>query len=198
MKFKRNYRILFYLVRLIVAWLYPIRVKGRDNVPPGAAIVCANHTSLLDPVLMAYAFTLQHYLHFMAKLELFQIWPLGSVLRAIGSFPVSREKTDISALRTSIALLKKDEKVMMFPEGTRVQEDESVAAKAGAIRLAGKYRVPIIPVFVDRRKKPFRRTKIVIGEPYMIPADQHGSDKLAAELMEKIFALGETVIEKAY
>ena len=85
------------------------------------------------------------------------------------------------------------EKVGIFPEGTRVSTDGAVVAKPGAVRIAAKLRVPVVPVFVSRRKWIFRKVKIVIGEPIVISANTEDFQLATNELMEKISEMGRTV-----
>jgi len=153
-------------------------------------IICANHSNFVDPVLIAMAFGRKHQLFFMGKAELFRIPLLGSVLRAVGAFPVQRGETDIGAIRTAMKHLKNGDRIMMFPEGTRVSEAETVDAKSGAVRIATKMNAPIQPIYISTKKRIFHASKLVIGKPYIIPAP---SDKnyapLAEELMGKIQSL---------
>ena len=82
---------------------------------------------------------------------------------------------------------------MIFPEGTRVHGTDSVRPKSGAVRMADRADVPVVPVYLPRDKKLFRKIRVVIGEPYHVHREPGKTyDDLAEELMEKIWALGET------
>ena len=94
----------------------------------------------------------------------------------------------MGAIRTMMGLLKSGEKVGIFPEGTRVSEPDKVAAKDGAVRIAMRLGVPIIPAFISRKKRIFRKVDVVIGEPYNIDADADPKEETKA-LMAKIEAL---------
>lgn len=179
---------ILYIFKII---LYPLKYSGRENIPEGPAMVCANHSSNTDPILLSYAFGLRNMLHFMAKIELFRIPLLGSYLAAMGTFAVDRGANDMVAVRTAMKYLKSGEKVMIFPEGTRVRDEDAVAGKAGAVRLAMRLRVPIVPVFITMDKKLFRKTYINIGKPYYIDPSKTAEDcdELSAELMQKIYEL---------
>ena len=74
---------------------------------------------------------------------------------------------------------------------TRLSEDFSAAAKSGAIKIAEKSGKPIIPVHIPRKKKMFKKIKIVIGKPYYINPERkrlspEEYDGLAQDLMVKI------------
>ena len=94
-------------------------------------------------------------------------------------------------------LLKDGKYVLIFPEGTRVKENEEVDAKNGAAMLAARTGVPILPMYIPANKPAFRRLTVVIGEPYKIVSEtrrptQEDYHRWACEIMDKIEELGET------
>jgi len=130
----------------------------------------------------------------MAKKELFDNPILRTIILRAGTFSVDRSKTDITAIKTALNLLKQGEKIVIFPEGTRADEDFAVAAKTGAIRIAEKAGVPIVPVYIPRKKSIWRRIPIVIGTPYFINSEKRKLssaeyDRLAESLMQSISEL---------
>lgn len=188
---KVSYPVSFCIMSPIVHFLWPFRIKGMEHTPKGAAIVCANHQSNLDPVLIAMSFGNKFPLRFMGKKELFDIPILKSWLNSIGAFPINRSEADIVAIRTAMKYLKSGDKIMMFPEGTRVSPEESVAAKTGAVRIASKMHVPILPVYVKSKHRVWHFSHVYVGEPYY-PEAPHGKEDYAAlsqELMDRIYAL---------
>ena len=133
-----------------------IRVSGRENIPSAPFIICANHTSLTDPLVAAIAMTRRRLVHFMAKSEFFDIPVFGWLLRKVKAFPVKRGKSDISAIKNSLRILRQGEILGIFPEGTRVDSFDASEAKTGAAMIAAKAMVPVIPVFISPgRKKLF-------------------------------------------
>lgn len=188
------YTFWYSIVYPIAGLIFPCRYYGRENIPDGPLVICANHTSFIDPILIAFAFQRHRQIFFMSKAEIFKVPVLGAILRAIGSFPVQRGETDIQAIRTAFGHLKSGERVMIFPEGTRVKEKEPVDAKSGALRIAIKTKTPILPVYISRRKRVFSFSKLVIGKPYLPiePKDKNYLE-LADELMEKINVLESTL-----
>ncbi|MEG1789289.1 MAG: lysophospholipid acyltransferase family protein [Oscillospiraceae bacterium] len=191
---QKTYRIIYALVRPLAALIYPIRVIGRENIPEGAAVICANHSNYIDPVLMAFAFGWDKFIHFMAKKELRSVPILGKILEDGGVVFVERGKNDIDAIRASMRILKAGRQVLMFPEGTRVGEDNAVDAKTGSVRIAAKLHAPIVPVYLPRRKYIFGKITITIGKPYYVEASSHEEYLLRSEeVMEKIYALRDGV-----
>ncbi len=190
----RFYRFILAVVNVLLFPLYRIRVIGRENIQDGAALICSNHTGYTDPIFIAHAYRKRHQIHFMAKAELMHIPLLGGLLRRLGTFGVDRGHSDITAIKTALQYLKSGEKVAMFPQGTRVDEGDASAAKTGAILLASRAKVPIVPVYMPGHKHVFSRVQVVIGEPYMLNLeknDHEGKAAAAEELMEKINGLKE-------
>lgn len=187
---KTAYVICYLIAYPIARLILPCRFFGRENIPEGPLVVCANHSSLMDAVLLSIAFGCRRQLFFMAKSELLKIPVLGRILKSAGVFPIERGEADINSIRTAMKHLKSGHRIMIFPEGTRFSELESVAAKSGAVRIATKMKAPILPIYVTPGKKLFRSTKVVIGEPYLPQIPQHKDyTPLADELMHKIFTL---------
>ena len=54
----------------------------------------------------------------------------------------------------------------MFPEGTRHTDGVAGDAKTGCAMLASRTGVPIVPVFVNAKKRWLHRNPVVFGEPY--------------------------------
>lgn len=159
------YRFLYSLVIPVFRLFYRVRISGRENIPEGGCVVCANHTSMLDPFCVAIAFSKKYPLIFMGKVEIFR-WPVvGAILRKVNAIPVDRGATSVSTLREAINRLKEDRKVMIFPEGTRVREGEDpVAAKTGAAMIACRGKAPMLPVYISGKKRLFGRVDVIIGK----------------------------------
>lgn len=191
---KRFYRGCWLILGPFVRLVRPMKVTGRENIVKGAALICANHSAMIDPIQIALALDSKTQIHVLAKAELFKIPVLSWLLKKLGMISVDRSIADVNSIKTSLTYLKNGEKVVIFPEGTRVSEDDAVAAKSGAVKLAERAGVPIMPVFLPRKKPIFIRHKFVFGEPYLIeksgekrkPEDYA---KLSEELMDKIKAL---------
>jgi len=191
-----GYKFVWGLTLPFVSLVYPRRTFGRENRPgPGAAIICANHSSMIDPFLIAYSMGSSRQIHYMAKMELFRLPLIGPILRGIGMFPVDRQGGGAMAVKGAMRLLKDGKKVGMFPEGTRVSTEEKSEAKTGAVRLAARMGIPIVPVYLPRKKRVLRPNRIAIGAPYMVELDKKPApeevERAAEELMAKIRALGE-------
>ena len=62
---------IIWVLAQILRLLYRIEVKGLENLPRNGVLLCPNHASDLDPVLIGICLPINYRLHFMAKEELF-------------------------------------------------------------------------------------------------------------------------------
>jgi 1-acyl-sn-glycerol-3-phosphate acyltransferase len=139
-------------------------VQGRENLPAsGGVVLVANHVSYWDPVVIACA--ISRKVHFMAKSELFNIPVVRYALRISGSFPVRRDISDRTAIRTAAKLLEEGQVVGVFPEGTRSHSGELLKPNLGAAMLAARAGVPMVPVAVIGTRGVFGRIKMRVGTP---------------------------------
>ena len=184
------YRLVYSLLRPIGWLLYPQQFVGRENVPEGAAIFCAPHSNIADPILISFALGRKTYVHHLAKAESKSTFLFGWLMRKAGSIFVKRGERDIDSFKKCMRVLKAGEKLIVFPEGTRVHGDAVVKPKSGVIHMAARLHVPIVPVYLPRDKKLFHRVPTIIGKPYYPEVTDHGDyDRLSEELMERIWAL---------
>ena len=176
----------------LLFWLthHGVRTEGREKLPAGAAIICPNHTSLRDPLYMAVACGRNEPLRFMAKAEVWKSKFLGGLIASLGAFPVRRGEADLDAIRQSMGILKDGQKLLIFPEGTRVTEGKDVEAKAGAAMLAAKTGAPIVPVAIVNGRKYFTPTRVIFGDPITVTGRREQQRLAAAQVMETIEELG--------
>lgn len=185
----------YYLVTLVANILHPVTVIGRENLPEYGAMLCPNHNSNWDPVLVALKVPVNYRLHIMAKKELFCNKVFDWVLRKLGAFPVDRGEGDIEAVKNALKAIKSGDNLLIFPEGTRVKDPGHAEVKGGAAMMAIRSGVDMVPVFIDTRKRPFHRVHIVIGRPYTPvytgrkgTAEEYQAN--ADEIMRRAYALG--------
>ena len=191
----RVYRFLYGIVFVFFCLFHPVKAIGREHIPEGAAVVAANHSAYADPLIAIFAMGRKNPLRIMAKEELFHIPVLGWILQKLGMFGVNRGQNDMAAVKQAIKFLKEGSKLMLFPEGTRVSSEDSVAAKTGAIMFALRTGAPLLPVYIPQKKNWFRPTRVVIGEAYLPQTNGKPSaevyQELADDLLRRIYALGE-------
>lgn len=106
-----------FIARVLLFLLFSIRITGRENVPKtGSLIVCANHTSPLDPVLLGAKSN--RVICFMAKEELMKTRFTKWLFKKYYVIPAKRDGSDAMAVKTALRLLKNGKVLGIFPEGT--------------------------------------------------------------------------------
>ena len=195
------YVVAYWLIKLYLAIVHPVKVEGLERLPWHNVLLCPNHSSDWDPLIIAVKLPVNYRLHAMAKAELFENPILGWILRTLGVFPVQRGGADIKAVKTAIQILRDGDNLMIFPEGTTIRNGVGYVdglppkAKSGAVMIGSRTGATLVPVFVDGPKKPFRRTRLIFGEPYPFhPAGRRASAEelqtAADEMLVQAYALG--------
>lgn len=196
------YRICYAIFAGLVGFLFRIRVTGRENEPDqGGFIVCANHISATDAVVLCYAFR-KHQVCFMAKKELFKIPLLSGLIRVLGAFPIDRGGNDVGAIKTAVNLVKEGKCMGIFPQGHRYpgQDPRQTATKNGAALICTRAEANVVPVYILKKNnthKLFRKTQVIIGEA--IPFESFGYDpdatgeyaRITNLIFDRVCTLGE-------
>jgi 1-acyl-sn-glycerol-3-phosphate acyltransferase len=194
--FKRvGYGACHVLCRLAATALFRVRVVGRENVPTsGGGLVCANHQSYFDPVLVGLA--IDQRLNYLARDTLFRNPLFKWLIDFLDAIPIDREGGGLAGLKETLRRLKQDELVLIFPEGTRTRNGDLQPLKPGFCAIARRSQRPLIPVGFDGayqawpRSSPVPRLStlaVVIGEPIMPAMIGTLSDQaLVAELQGRI------------
>jgi 1-acyl-sn-glycerol-3-phosphate acyltransferase len=200
------YRIIRGFFWTVFHTLWPLKVVGQQNVPmQGSAVIVCNHLSMVDPFVVGFG--AGRMVNFMAKEELFRVPVVGFLIRKVGAFPVDRSRRDPASMRVALSVLKADELLGMFPEGTRSTIGEMLELRAGAARLASRTRTPIVPAAVintDRALPPGKfirpaRISLHFGEPFELtelnenPKDEEALTRALALIKEKIEHLHDDV-----
>jgi 1-acyl-sn-glycerol-3-phosphate acyltransferase len=152
----------FVLVRLLWRAEIPGRLPLKKN--QGAVIVC-NHRSSIDPCIIQVAAG-QRVVHWMVAQLYGDRTLIGRLLKALEVIPVQRRGSDISSTKAAIRLAAEGELVGMFQEGTINTTDEfMLPVRAGAVLVALKARVPILPCYIEG--SPYHD---VAWRPVLMPA----------------------------
>ena len=159
------------MARLICAVLLPIyRLKRLTpegekykNKVKGGAIVVANHSSFEDPFLVGVSFWYRR-MFFLAADVVMKGKLRSALLYGVGAIKITREITDINAIKKSVATLQNGHLLSVFPQGGIDREKDVETIKSGAVLIALKADVPIIPMHIYPKKHWYNRRKVVIGK----------------------------------
>jgi 1-acyl-sn-glycerol-3-phosphate acyltransferase len=168
-----------WLIRRIFNLIARVEVSGYEHLPQGESFVIAtNHLGIVDVPIAFYA---------LDRWDMFVV--IGEKWRDVGLFRwvgkhfnfifIDRFKPDIGALRQILALMEKDNILVIAPEGTRSRTGALIEARPGVSYLATKLDRPIVPVAItgteDKRLlnsiKRLRRPYVTVtaGPAFMLP-----------------------------
>ncbi|WP_248925402.1 lysophospholipid acyltransferase family protein [Paenibacillus hamazuiensis] len=179
------YRFFRGIFRVLFAVLFRLKTVGKENIPAsGPVVLCANHTSNLDPPVLGTP--LDREVYYMAKAELFEIPVFGAILKKIKAFPVKRGGVSKESIRLSIQLLQEGNLIGIFPEGSR--HNAGGMGKKGAAMLALKANATVIPAAIIGNYAPFRQVVIVYGKPLDLSEFADGGADALEKATDKIMS----------
>jgi len=180
---------LLYNIAKCIGWIifkliFRLKVTGQEDIPQdGPFIIVANHSSLLDPVILGVS--VRPKVFFVAAAYLFKIGWLDYMLRKFNSIPVQREN-DIKAIKQSLKILKRGGVLGIFPEGGIDRQKNNLPVRAGAAYLATKIGVPIVPIRIKGADKALPR-----GAKFI-----RSLNKIEVEIKKPIFCSRQTNKDK--
>ncbi|MCD4707397.1 MAG: 1-acyl-sn-glycerol-3-phosphate acyltransferase [Candidatus Sabulitectum sp.] len=163
-------------VLLLKAAGVKVRVKGLDNVlKEKPQIFVANHVSWFDSFVLCSVLPVA--VTFASKKEMFRVPVYNYIMRRLHFICVDRERVRdaVSSIENAAGIFDSGLSLVVFPEGTTSKTGELGSFKRGAVLLAARAQVPIVPVAViNTRKIKFRgsplihygvQTEVRISEP---------------------------------
>lgn len=163
--------------------LYRPTIIGKEFIPKeGRVILAGNHTSYLDPLLVAYG--TKRCVHYFAKDSLYK-GIKKPIFKGLGIIPVNRKIKDKNSLYKGIDVLNNDLVVGIFPEGTINKTDDIVMNfKFGAVKMAYETNSKIVPFSITHKYKFLKKSvKIEYGKPYNVSSDLKRENDI---LMKKV------------
>ncbi len=98
--------------------VYRPKIVGHENIPVDtAAIICPNHVHALDSAIIVAKF--KRKVNVLAKEELYKNGFIRWIADLFGIYPVKMGNKSMETMKISLRLLKNNELLMLFPEGTR-------------------------------------------------------------------------------
>ena len=123
-----------------------IRVKGIQRIPEGVCLFAANHTSSADAPAIVGA--IPRRIAVLLKASLFR-WPIvGQAFQSVHFIPVNRSNREsaIASVEKASEAMKAGQSFLIYPEGTRSRDGRLQEFKKGAVVMAIKAGVPIVPM----------------------------------------------------
>ena len=170
-----------------------VNVHGAENLPDkGPVVLVGNHQGYADIFAYCAAFT-KFQFAFVAKDDLAKIPLYGEWIRRIRSVFIERidPRASLKAINQGIEYIEQGFSLVIFPEGTRSKGPMPGEFKKGALKLATKPGVPIVPVSLNGSYRMFEEEGYLKGAQIDImvhePIETKGiSRKEEKELTEKV------------
>src|SRR5690606_34029020 len=180
-------------------------IQGLENIPAqGGAILCPNHTSVLDSFFVPAM--LPRRVTYVGKAEYMDSWKTRKLFPALGMIPIDRTGGDAAerALATAQRVLERGELFGIYPEGTRSRDGRLYRGKTGPARLALRANVPIIQLGIrgaregmppDAKFPHMRKpVTIIFGRPIDISryADRRNDHLVLRQIIDEVmYEIGE-------
>ena len=157
---------------------FRVSYEGTEKLPKtGPYVIAPIHRSNIDTFVVGCI--TRRRVRFMAKDSLWKIKPLGAFVATVGGFPVHRGSADVEAIKTALAILAEGEPIVLFPEGARQSGPIVQPLFDGAVYVAAKAGVPVVPVGVGGSERcmpkgsklvyPYK-IHVIVGDPIPPPA----------------------------
>jgi 1-acyl-sn-glycerol-3-phosphate acyltransferase len=139
-----------------------IRVRGTERIPPGVCLFVANHTSSADAPAVVSA--IPRRIAILLKESLFK-WPIAGQAFALAQFiPVNRasHESAISSVEKATEAMRRGQSFLIYTEGTRSPDGRLQEFKKGAVVMAIKAGVPIVPIVCAGAHRVMRKRSLVV------------------------------------
>lgn len=165
-----------------------LEVSGLEKLRDKKAfLLCPNHTSYIDPVLMFLVMPgfYTRRMFFIGLEEMFGGFWFGWFRRLFRVITTGTEDSMIRSLQYSSKVLDRGLPLCIFPEGRITADGKIGSPKKGFAILACEHDVPVYPVHIfgasnifSRTNPGFRRTKlrVMIGDPIYPSAELGRAD----------------------
>lgn len=168
--------------------LYRPTYIGLSNIPKdGAFILAGNHTSKLDPILVASS--TKRCVHFFAKDSLYK-GIKKPLFKGLGIIPVNRSIKDRNSLIKGIECLNSNHVVGIFPEGTINRTNNIIMNfKYGAVKMSNETNTKIIPFAIKNKYKFLKKSvTILFGTPIIAKDDLEKSNKCLENKVKELLS----------
>lgn len=169
-------------VRFIIKPFLPVTVFGPRKFEKRKAIVCGNHISGWDAVIFYCA--VKNHIRYVYKSEFDKSTFLHNVFKGMGFIPIKRGEADIHGTRSCLEVLKNNEILGIFPEGTRNPYVDCLQEfKVGPALFAIKTKTPIRPFYIWEKHKAFRRNYVLVGQEFTL--DKYYGHPITKEILQE-------------
>ncbi|MGA9391864.1 MAG: AMP-binding protein [Candidatus Sulfotelmatobacter sp.] len=193
------------LVQVIALDRFHLQVRGIEKLPKsGPYILCSNHQSYLDPLVLASVLPPEVFKKVFA-VGTSEIFGEGFMLRLARSLRIVVVDPDanlVPAMRAGAFGLRQGRPLILYPEGERSIDGIPRIFKKGAAILSIHLQAPIVPIAIDGFYKAWPRNqsfqgftplKMEFGDPIVPPQESEASEeayeKLTGELKARVVTM---------
>jgi 1-acyl-sn-glycerol-3-phosphate acyltransferase len=139
-----------------------VRIAGTERIPQGTCLFVANHTSSADAPAVVGA--IPRRIAILLKKSLFAYPIVGQAFHLAHFIPVDRSKQEsaIASLEKAIEAMRAGQSFLIYPEGTRSPNGRLQEFKKGAVVMAIKAGVPIVPIACSGAHRIMRKRSLQI------------------------------------
>jgi long-chain acyl-CoA synthetase len=207
--------IFFVLGRLIYFFArggLHLKVSGLENLPgKGPYLLCSNHQSYIDPLVMAGALPYRLFREAFAlgTSDIFGKGFMRRLARWLRVVVLDPDANLVPAMRAGAFGLSQGRILVLYPEGERTNDGRPRIFRKGAAILSIHQQAPIVPIAIEgfyeawprhERFPKFANLQLVFGKPIYPPALSAASeaayDGLTSELKTRVVAMWQGLREK--
>src|SRR5579859_5141903 len=139
-----------------------VKVLGTERIPAGTCLFVANHTSSADAPAVVGA--IPRRIAILLKKSLFAYPIVGQAFTLAHFIPVERNNHDsaIASLEKATEAMREGQSFLIYPEGTRSNDGRLGEFKRGAVVMAIKAGVPIVPMVCAGAHKVMEKKSLEI------------------------------------
>ncbi len=174
------YNVARVLLTIPIKLIYPTKVYDKKQLPEGRCVVCCNHLSVMDVLILALSY--KRNLTLLHKEELSGNFFTKWLFKSLGAVAIARGANDFSAMRKILATLNEDKAIALFPEGTRnkTAPGKLLPFKTGVAMFAMKTGADCYPVVLLEKPKAFRKNYMLMGE--VVKVEKHAGRLTSEDL----------------
>jgi long-chain acyl-CoA synthetase len=191
---------------------FHLKMRGLENLPEkGPYLICPNHQSYIDPLIMVGAFPWRLFRDTFAlgTSDIFGTGFMRRLARWLRVIVLDPDANLVPAMRAGAFGLSQGHVLILYPEGERTDDGTPRLFRKGAAILSIHTQAPIVPVAIEgfyeawpRHKKfpKFTDLQLVFGKPIQPPplseASEAAYERLTSELKSSVVTMWQELRRK--
>jgi long-chain acyl-CoA synthetase len=200
------------LIYLCALDRFHLKTRGLENLPAkGPYLLCSNHQSYMDPLVMAGALPWRLFrdTYALGTSDIFGQGFMRGLARWLRVAVLDPDANLVPAMRAGAYGLSQGHILVLYPEGERTNDGSPRLFRKGAAILSIHTQAPIVPVAIEgfyeawpRHKKLPKVTdlQLVFGKPIEPPpanqASEAAYERLTSELKSRVVTMWQELREK--